>query len=352
MKKPFLMLLLLFSLLANAQENWAPTPGITISRILYNPITTPYNYEVANAVYDEIEPVANYQLGISLPLNERFSLGLSYRKHWVIRDITYYESTLEGDSVYDDWYSLYKHYSNSDIQIRAYNHYFGAHATYKILSKSHFSFTGDAGIHFLFTSFRENTFHRYGVYYYGDWDDNFIEVKKILPGVSLSLEATYLPAKDLGLFVRTTGLWGGKTINSKSLAYFSADAGVRFSFYKDTAAYSRRHTLMAGIGLPFSLSYERIMLHRKLIHSARIFVNNYIFYETVPGIAYNIRVGKNKHFLLGELFAVFTENMHTGGAFGYVFSGKNGLFLRADYGYMYNDDSWLLNLQFHAGYSF
>ncbi|MEL6671485.1 MAG: hypothetical protein AAFR61_04810 [Bacteroidota bacterium] len=306
-------------------------------------------------------PSPEFHLKVGYDLKPGLQLGFQYHAHVFQRQLFYGDPELEGTFL-DDAAATHVPYQRTEQWDYIRDKFLGVYLGAPLLREKFLEI--DARLSLEGMLFRGTGF---STHLYGDQrspGESFF-YRTYLPGVGLGLDVRVPMNDQISLRVSGQGIYGFGKVRPESprnYRYTSLNAGISARLQgkpRKPQKSSRKNTLMVGIGWPVSLSYERLLYDGKLKQSARVFVDQYYGWGPYPGLAYNLKWGRNGHYILGEVFVSELFNLQPGANIGYEYRGKRGFVFRADLGSVLND-LWALNLreaafprgQIHFGYAF
>ena len=312
-----------------------------------------------------IESTPDFDLRLSYGLHPRLRLGIAYTGHGYRHKAIYLEPERQGTLLPDPNRGNQTFlYTRTENWRSATYHHWGLYAEAGLVSLAQAGLSLRLGVQSLLL--RQIDYY-IPFYQGGGIDSDVIRSVSRVPG----LEGGLVGHLHLNPNVRLTlagayvqGLNPTRIPHQSPYRYAHLAAGLQLGLGTGPAVeapHTRKNTVMAGAGFPFifSLSYERLLWIGQAQHSLRAFVDQWFIFETLLGGAYNVKVGKDRHYFLAEALFFVPESLSAGAVVGYVYQDPSGLVFRAEIGGISNQMGLGENarpvyprLQVHIGYAF
>jgi len=287
-----------------------------IGAVLYNSQLAGYKLNEANQQNYEKENISNYKFGLSYAIKKRYNIGISLITNNLSEFSIYENAKLIGTNLYNETTQTYSDYTITDKSLKINDKYIALKLNYLLIDAQRLKICLGSGISLLHLKQEFYDYNRYGNYT-ELFNYTTQSVAKNTLGVELTLDASIQLSKILSLSLSPTYIYSpqeASPLYPSNFQYFSLIGKASFNLAKEnfTGNENPRNTIMFSIGFPISVSYEYQLAKNKGTHSLRGYLANYLFFETFPGIAYNIKFGKDKFFFISELNTILRHGISIG----------------------------------------
>ena len=352
----FPLLLLVAATQMRGQTTRSLPLSVEFQSILYRNYFGDYELTGENGTAIERQHTRDHRLGIFYQFSPSFEAGIQMTKNLFYDRQDFTDISLVGDSAQGHNGGVAPYRTTKEAML-VYNNYIGVTARQRLIGNERLSLHASVGVAAVKTYIKRSITNQYIDHSAFGTSGTRGSYQKWIPGVEGGLQIRYQATDWLAVHAQPSFLYGfGKAeeLSENPFRYASASWGV--SLTPKTISKSdpvKRNTIMAAIGFPLSISYERLLAQKGTTrHSARIFYDRYFPYEGMMGGAYNIKLGNGKHFFLAETGLNFSETYMNTIAMGYEYRGPKWLVLRVDGGAAFNHLQKLPRVQIHIGRAF
>ncbi|MEL7339001.1 MAG: autotransporter outer membrane beta-barrel domain-containing protein [Bacteroidota bacterium] len=343
---------------AKAQQSEGIPIRVSYNLPLYKTNFGKYDIKVDNELERIDQGGSDYRIAVAYLPSPRWGIGISYLRNINRENISYRDNALGGQTVLEPNSGRPLTYSRTEIWQRVNDYHIGAFATYDIVQRDGFYLRALLGYNHIIMRHEISQYQSFEGYFGGD--ETRTESNRTLSALEGGLKLGYQIAPGVGFSVGGRFIQNLPPLESNStlpdlpreeLRYANLEFGVDLQVMP-MEKQDRPNTIMLGVGFPFSLSYERLLAANRVRHSLRVFYDQFGVYEGAPGMAYNLKLGKDKNFFLIEPGIYFAGETLYGGQIGYEYRGDAGVVMRLDGGLMASQYDLLPRIQAHVGYAF
>ncbi|MEM7660364.1 MAG: hypothetical protein AAF399_29935 [Bacteroidota bacterium] len=344
-----------------AQTEDSPLWRVELTWIASNSVFGEYDIPTAQLPRLEVIPTRpTFQIGTSYRLTPTLRLGLQYTDHKYRQQLTFTDPALIGEERMNPAATASFQYRYTDQSLWAKHQSLGLFVNKQLWTSTYL--TIDARLSYEQLRLTLDTWNR-PIYDGLSLNDQYGWDRVWMPGVGAGLSAQIRILRAVRLRISAMGIQGIKWLRVDSPAPFRyAHLGLGLETDVPESTQGLRHnTIFVGIGLPSSISYERLLwAGDQLRHSLRAFA----FYASIGydriyrGGAYNLKWGNKHHFLLAEVQGMGNLELTWGGVLGYEYRSSRGWVVRIDGGvverpnYRVRWRNTILQSQLMLGYAF